>query len=376
MITTYEHIKISPYKIEYLEKLKITQKINDHARLYLTAVISEPEKDSPVSKTKEKSPIEVQADGAVIFSGEVENIQVRHARGVYYLELEGVSGTMQMDIKRKARSFQDKSEQYQAIVAELTGEYSGDVIDTASKDAATKKFLMQYEETDWEFIKRLASHFNTGLVPSIKTGGVKYFFGLPNGVSRGNLEEYHYSFSKRIVEYLRSQQNTNPSIEHADKKCYTISTEAFFDIGDKVSYQDESLYISEAVYEIKKAVIQNTYRLTTKNGCSQDMLFNDRIIGLSLRGEVLETAKDELKMHLCIDESQDAAKAHFFKYSTMYTASGNSGCRKSATRFLLTSPTNRSGTASRSAESATKKTPATSCPTRTPNICAQKTARS
>jgi len=46
---------------------------------------------------------------------------------------------------------------------------------------------------------------------------------------------------------------------------------------------------------------------------------------LSLEGKVLEVAKDHIKVHLAIDDKQDKGKAHWFLYSTGYTAEGHSG---------------------------------------------------
>lgn len=40
---------------------------------------------------------------------------------------------------------------------------------------------------------------------------------------------------------------------------------------------------------------------------------------------MIQTENDEIKLHLSIDDSQSIDKAHFFKHTTMYTASGNSG---------------------------------------------------
>lgn len=40
---------------------------------------------------------------------------------------------------------------------------------------------------------------------------------------------------------------------------------------------------------------------------------------------MLEVAKDHIKVHLAIDDKQDKGKAHWFLYSTGYTAEGHSG---------------------------------------------------
>lgn len=38
-------------------------------------------------------------------------------------------------------------------------------------------WILQYQETDWKFTRRLASHFSSFVLPNTKTRGVKCCFG-------------------------------------------------------------------------------------------------------------------------------------------------------------------------------------------------------
>lgn len=328
-VTTYEHVRIKPYTVETIEHIKITSKINEHVDVEITAIIPEEEKDNPIYDTSIGTKIEVLSDTeetGVLFIGMVKKVKIKQSQGVYYLYISAGSNTIKMDIKLKSRSFQDKGETYEQIIKNITGEYpQGDVIDTASEGKSTGKFIIQYEETDYRFISRLCSMHNQGLVPYSKVDGIKYFFGLPEGKDRGKLEEYNYSVTKEVTNYHKEKENENTTISHLDKVYYEVECEKFFDIGDTISYNDVKFYIKEYVIEIKNSVVLNTYILTTKEGCSVETFYNDKIIGLSLKGSVIQTSTDEVKLHLNIDESQDVSKAHFFKHTTMYTANGNSG---------------------------------------------------
>jgi hypothetical protein len=48
----------------------------------------------------------------------------------------------------------------------------------------TTNNLLQHKETDWEFLKRIASHFFTGVVQEVTRGGVKFYVGLKRGMPR------------------------------------------------------------------------------------------------------------------------------------------------------------------------------------------------
>lgn len=327
--TVYEHIKITPYHVAYIDKIKIVSKINEHTDAEITAVISEEWKDDPVYETTIGAQVKLLAEteeNGVLFSGTVKKIRITQSNGVYYLYINAASNTVKMDIKLKSRSFQDKSERYSRIIKKITDEYpKGEVIDNASENESAGKFLMQYDETDWMFIKRLASFFNAGLTPHSKADGIQYSFGLPKGVDRGDIEQYDYSVTKEITDYLKEKENGNPKILEEDKISYEVETELFFNIGDVVTYKGKTLYVKESVIEMTKAALSNVYKLSTKRGCSVETLYNDKIIGLSIQGAAIKTARDEIKLRLIIDDGQDVDKAHFFKCSTMYTADGNSG---------------------------------------------------
>lgn len=286
MVSTYENIRISTYNVLYIKDLKIVVKINEHATAEITAVLDESEKDNPIYDTSIGTTIDVMSDlsdDETIFTGTVSRIKVLQSQGIYYLKIKAVSNSKQMDIKLKSRSFQDKSQLVNDIIKKITKEYpNGDVIDTASNNKSTEKLIMQYEETDWEFIKRIASFFNVGLVPDSKSKGVKYFFGLPKGKHRGNLKEFNYSVTKEVTRFLREKENENQDIKDLDKVFYEIESDEFFNIGDTVIYENVKFYIKEYVLEIKNSRCINTYTVSTEKGCSKETIYNNKIIGLSI----------------------------------------------------------------------------------------------
>ncbi len=72
-------------------------------------------------------------------------------------------------------------------------------------------------------------------------------------------------------------------------------------------------------------IIDFDNEICNKKGLTRDRFYNDKIVGLSLKGKVLKSIQDRIKVHLNIDESQEESSAWEFLYSTMYTAEGNSG---------------------------------------------------
>ncbi|KJZ84844.1 hypothetical protein ClosIBUN125C_CONTIG59g03203, partial [Clostridium sp. IBUN125C] len=52
-----------------------------------------------------------------------------------------------------------------------------------------------------------------------------------------------------------------------------------------------------------------------ERGIWQEKLYNDKIKGISLEGEVLEVSGEKVKLNLDIDETQNKDKAAWFRYA-------------------------------------------------------------
>ncbi|NLD47563.1 MAG: hypothetical protein GX660_10250, partial [Clostridiaceae bacterium] len=256
-------------------------------------------------------------------------VEIKNVKDIYYIQVEAVSRTYCLDVKLKNRSFQNSQMTYDALVREVISEYEADYKDSASQGKTLEKLTLQYQETDWEFLKRMASRFNAGLVPDHVSDKPRFQFGITEVESEGTLEEDNYRVRKNISKYKVLSENSksgSPKVDVNDFIYYEVdSKDCIMDIGSKLKFRNISLFVYEWQAHIKGGVLNYTYFLAPKNGLSQRLVCNDRIIGLSIEGEVIGVEKDKIKVHLEIDEKQSAGEAWWFLYSTGYTAEGNSG---------------------------------------------------
>ncbi|MFJ6267973.1 hypothetical protein ACIQGW_23750 [Lysinibacillus xylanilyticus] len=331
VVTAYHNLQILPFKLVSIQELTLTKKMNEHATLRFTGIVPEEVRDQYVEMTEVHSAIEVnQLDhlGAPtpLFKGVILGVKVHTIRGIYYIEVEAASNTYFLDIKKKNCSYQDKGMTYSSLFKLMSPYYPGlDVIDEATKGGKLGNFTLQYRETDWEFLKRLASRFNTGLVPAATFDKPKFHFGVPAGKAKGKLEDYHYTTRKKLADYLLYTENGNGGMGEHDFMYYEVETDKVLAIGDHVTFHKHILYVCEAYTSMKDGLLKHRYTLSTKKGMNKSETFNEEISGVSIEGKVLEVAKDHIKVHLTIDEKQDKGKAHWFLYSTPYTAEGHSG---------------------------------------------------
>ncbi|MCX7748283.1 MAG: contractile injection system protein, VgrG/Pvc8 family [Clostridia bacterium] len=325
----YNNIQVMPYELKSLLELRIERKINDHVRVYLTGIIPEEVKVRYLTEENNILTVDLFEEGTGVkslFNGTVTDMTVKTVRDIYYIEIEGVSHTFDMDVKLKKRSFQDREMQYTQLIKNVISDYPGaDFIDIEARSKKTDRFIIQYQETDWEFLKRMASHFNTGLVPDVSSNSPKFSFGIPQGSSKYNLDDFHYSVRKRFSQYREFSENYMEYLEENGFIYYEVESDRLLNIGDLVKFKDKKLFVYQSTTIIKESTVRHQYLLTPLIGLRQKPVFNTLISGVSVEGKVIDIHEDHIRVHLEIDYSQNKEEAYWFPYSTFYTAEGNTG---------------------------------------------------
>ncbi|WP_342425739.1 hypothetical protein [Paenibacillus sp. FSL L8-0502] len=329
--TTYSNLKMTPYQLINVQELYLVKQLNDHTRLRFTAVVPEELKDTYVDMTKFDSPVgisQLAEDGTEVplFSGTVLAIEVKAVRDVYYLEVEAVSHTYRLDVRPQSRSFQDKNMKVDELLRRISLLYpSLDIMDSATGGASIGRMWVQYRETDWAFLKRLASYYHTSLMPAAIFDTPKFYFGIEESGTAVQLDNYHYTVSKRISAYRYFAGNDTASVDEQDFLDYTVETEQVLELGNEIQFRGKTLYVYEAQTRMTQGVLLHTYTLTTHKGLRQKAYYNEQLTGLSLEGKVIAVERDRVKVHLDIDPEQDKNTAHWFPYATGYSAEGHSG---------------------------------------------------
>ncbi|HEX9062343.1 MAG TPA: contractile injection system protein, VgrG/Pvc8 family [Clostridia bacterium] len=332
-VVTYGNIKlVSPYMISSLVELRIIRRLNAHVSLYFTGVIPEDKKDTYVEKAKANDTIEVtevDSEGGNVrslFKGLVSEVAVRSVRGTYYFEVSGLSHSCKMDVTLKNRSFQNKSMQYKDLVKKVAADYPGtDFIDTASNSSQINGLIVQYNETDWQFLKRMASHFGSVLVPYANSDKPKFWFGLPKGKNGDIPEDFQYSISRNLGKFSSLSGNNTQGIDDCDFTYYEAESDTFLEPGDKVKFKDRNLVVAKSTAFITNGTLKYEYVLSEEKGLKKARSVNDLLTGASIEGKVIDVQSDTVRVHLDIDKEQKKDEAYWFKYVTNYTAEGNSG---------------------------------------------------
>ncbi|MFR0049015.1 MAG: phage baseplate assembly protein V [Clostridium butyricum] len=327
----YKDINVSGYDFEKIIELKILREINEHAKLKIRGIISEENEDKYVEEANDKSFINISVNDNEnniknLFQGIVTDISIDTQNNVRILEIEALSRTYLMDIKKMVRTFQDENYTYMDVINILNNE-NGNVLamDNITDDKKIDKLIVQYKETDWELIKRLASHFNAGLIPECQLDGTKYIIGMRKDGISYSLDEFNYSIKKSIHEYKEKYENGIETLNDMNLISYEITTNKMLNLCEAVNFNGKNLYVYKAIIEICDSEFINKYVLRDEKGMKIQKRYNDKLIGLSLKGNILDTKNDVVKIKLDIDSSQNKDTAKWFPYSTVYSSEDGTG---------------------------------------------------
>lgn len=331
-LISFQNLAVAPYEVEQLLDVRMDHRINAHSTLYFKALLSDEKKDSYVKSSRKGSDVSLLVNDSgesseILFQGMVRNIEVHVIQGSYYMEVYAVSYSYLLDTVRKNRTFQNKQMSYDALLQQVAADYmDARVKDAVTKGAATGQLIVQYEETDWEFLMRLASHFHTGLVNDVHFGKPACYFGVPNN-GRLKLDVFDYSVKLHASKYLKLSKSGITGLREQDFVYYQVETNMSANIGDEVQFQGQTLYVCEIKGRMEKGIFRHHLTLATQKGMSRLYRQHDRIAGCSLDAKIVEIKNDRVKVSFEVDEAlgHSPGKLCFFPYSTIYSSQDGSG---------------------------------------------------
>lgn len=317
----------SPYKLLHVEDIKIINRPSEHATLYLKCLIDDSIdfKYSIEASTKDEITVyEEKEKSTVLFNGLIKDIKTTNDNGVYYVEINGISKTCELDVKEKSRSFQNINMTYDNLISYVLKDYScNNFIQSVGCGKKIDKPIFQYKETDWNFLKRICSHLNSEIYCDIINENNLFYFGMNSEKSYEMKDETPYKVCKDLKSFHKAG-GYDAGFDDTDYFYYEVKSRERYNLGDKIYFKQKDVYVTEyAACKYQDEVIYK-YRLCRKNGVWQTKLYNCLISGASLEGKVLAVQGEEVKLKLDIDKEQSEFDASWFKYApptgnTMYS---------------------------------------------------------
>ena len=236
-----------------------------------------------------------------LFAGVIRSAGLITYGGYNRFRIELQSGTIQMDQVKRSRSFQDVAQTYSQVAQRVASGYEdGAVIPTVGLDKPLEVPVIQYRETDWEFLKRMASWCGGVVVPETHYAYPRIWFGFPDRAFTCTFPEdcYTSGISQRYYE-LGGPAAGN---RRADFFYYDVPSSQMCDLGWYTVFRGQEFLICEKWAKLERGELLFTYRLGKPGLGYGRKEYNDRISGMTILGEVLSTKRETVCLKLDIDE--------------------------------------------------------------------------
>jgi len=325
-----DNLRIEPFEILRLHSVTAKQEVNEHGVVKLSGVIPNEKESDYLAMGFSSAPVKIyitNLDGSeqIWFDGVITDLEIDADNDTKVLHVTAKTGTCLMDVSLHTRTYQESSITYDEVLASFTNDYpSGGFLMKKGSGQPINKLIMQYRETDWEYVKRLGTHFNTSVIPDFKTGGTKYYFGITASGPVKTINTGTYKVRKDINEF---QYKSKRGVQVTELDClyYLLRYRDVYSLGDNINLNGRSLYVSKIDTVLEGHELYHTYHLKSLNGFDLPRECNTSTIGASFYSKILDVRKDEVKVSVNIDENKVGCGERWFPFSTPYSTDDGTG---------------------------------------------------
>ena len=236
----------------------------------------------------------------VLFKGIVESFRFSNDLGVCLCHIEAFSKSLLLDKEKNDRLFQNKEDNIKSVIEKVSSKIETRVIYNTEIKKLGKLFL-QYRETDWEFIKRIASKFGEVLVADYKSGLTAFYYGMPYSEDMVHFHPDHYESGFEIDIYEKKDLSESDHNMPAGDIYYTVSDYSDYELGSKAEFMGKIFYIKEKKAEAKEGYLAFTYKLCNKQYIKSTQKLNENITGLVISGKVVDVKEEHIYVKSDID---------------------------------------------------------------------------
>ena len=305
-------ILLEGYDLLDIKKCTIVQSVNNHGHAIVTGHISDDDENLYLKKSIAEEWTRVLGEGMsgeseVLFAGYVKSVEIMNLDGIKAVQVTLVTGSYLMDLLPKTECFQDETITFGEILDNKMAQYERGIgFMTEGYSQSIDEMAVQYNETDWKFLKRMAGRLKLPIYAEAKRIETNISLGVelnPCAIELDILEK-KILIESEIVSYI---------IKSRDVAC----------IGDMVSIDNRDLYIYSQLARLEGEELVFTYILKDKREFRADRTENLSICGASIDAFVADVQNDKVSLTISCDYINRGKK--WFPYATIYSSPDGTG---------------------------------------------------
>ena len=326
-----QNIIIKPFEFTNLLSIESKVEPNEHGVLKASMYIQEENAEKYLEMGLNDFWVEVvlleeNKQEETLFYGILTELNIYFENTLCRMDIELKTGSYLMDLNIHTRTFQTGSLQYKNLLETCKAGYeNSNFIMTVGNEESINKFVVQYKETDWNFIKRLASHFESVVFPEYKVNGCRYYFGIPNYSEEREFEGKTYTIKKDFKEYGEKTGYGLKGVTEKDFTYYIFKSREVYRLADIFKVMGNKLYIYKIETIFDGSELYHIYYMKSKNGFRLPKYYSTNLLGASLEANITNVKSDVVQVSIPEDENKASCGARWFPYSTVYSTPDGTG---------------------------------------------------
>jgi len=341
---TPHKVRFNRFEFEVLDRLEVKKSLYDHTRIVAAGMIDGDkfqEYKKKLSRSEPKVELNYHDDNRkILFKGYINESELSYDKHEYYLKIEAISYTALLDREPRTRIFQNQGTTYgdvfKVIEDKAKEEYDAKfniVCDDSSledKPLVTEEHpvLLQYRETDWEFLQRICSYLNKPIIiDDMKdTSETLNILVGTHAATAKELNNVTDRKRRKTVEDPETVYNYYQVKRHPHHR-----SEEIFNLGKPVKYHD-------SLPEAERAKVKELVLIKNKIYVEQGMLYSDltlaaedkiniqrrrekSFVGTAFRAEVKKVNNKHQAQVKFLDyyNQYQEDKAHWYSIDKMHT---------------------------------------------------------
>ena len=301
--------------------LTIREKQGAHGRMSVTAAAESEVKEYLLYEEKGNAALYAFSRGSLkpVFFGTITMMQIKNMGKHCVVCLEVATTSYLMDITPRNRCFQDTdmtSHELAKRILEPYGQISRALLFIPNEKLG--QIMVQYQETDWEFLNRLLSKYGTGACCDSSAAGISLRAGLGDDMEDVNWDYLPYVAGRDTA--LRARNG-----ELKKQLFYQVQSHEVFSLGTKLQFRGHELYIGKIQRTLRQGLLASTYDLYFKEGMQVSRYYNSFLNVVSINGRVTGIERNRVQVGLESDALTEYKRQYFYPFSTIAASADGSG---------------------------------------------------
>ncbi|MCH5345359.1 MAG: hypothetical protein J1E64_15135 [Acetatifactor sp.] len=331
-VITYSNIVVEGFPFKKILSVSIEHAPNEHAKAEIVGEVETEVGQNQVQRVDETTMITVSttAEGQpeVLFCGCVGNLSMEQENEYSRVNLLLYSTSRLLDMTLKNKTYQNTAKTYgQIIQADIAD--VGDLHMMVS-DKAIGQLIMKYNETDWNFMKRMASQLNAPLIANLYSQRPQVYIGMPPAARTIEVESTSFSYGSDIDSFAQSSNSMVQDFAGEQVESYQYGY-----LGDEILMNGQSRYAKSVHAYLEDGILRIKYGLLAATaasaggsmaGIAVPATANTQASGKMMKGIVQAVQGDKVQVYLTdVDASYDEGGNWWFPFSTAYSSGDGSG---------------------------------------------------